>query len=30
VLIFDPDWNPSADLQAQDRAFRIGSQRFVK
>ena len=29
VIIFAPNWNPSFDLQAQDRAFRIGQQRFV-
>eukprot|EP00397_Hematodinium_sp_SG-2012_P001867 GEMP01001872.1.p1 GENE.GEMP01001872.1~~GEMP01001872.1.p1 ORF type:complete len:1446 (+),score=385.16 GEMP01001872.1:358-4695(+) len=30
VVIFDPDWNPMSDLQAQDRAFRIGQTRFVE
>ncbi|KAJ3077274.1 hypothetical protein HDU98_004236 [Podochytrium sp. JEL0797] len=29
VVIFDPNWNPSHDLQAQDRAFRIGQLRDV-
>ena len=24
VVIIDPSWNPAHDLQAQDRAFRIG------
>ena len=24
VVLFEPDWNPSQDLQAQDRAYRIG------
>ena len=24
VIIFDSDWNPQMDLQAQDRAHRIG------
>ena len=24
VIIFDSDWNPQQDLQAQDRAHRIG------
>ena len=29
VVIFDPMWNPTCDLQAQDRAFRLGQQHFV-
>jgi SNF2 family DNA or RNA helicase len=29
VVIIDPSWNPSHDLQAQDRAFRIGQVRNV-
>ncbi|XP_013385583.1 DNA excision repair protein ERCC-6-like [Lingula anatina] len=29
VLIFDPDWNPSTDIQARERAWRIGQQRQV-
>jgi len=30
VVIFDPHWNPSYDLQAQDRAYRIGQTRDVE
>jgi DNA excision repair protein ERCC-6 len=29
VLIFDPDWNPSTDMQARERAWRIGQKRDV-
>ena len=28
-MIVDPSWNPAHDLQAQDRAFRIGQRRDV-
>ena len=27
VILFDSDWNPQADLQAQDRAHRIGQKK---
>ncbi|KAG9249928.1 SNF2 superfamily RAD26-like protein [Emericellopsis atlantica] len=30
VVIIDPHWNPSYDLQAQDRAYRIGQKRDVE
>ena len=30
VVLFDSDWNPQADLQAQDRAHRIGQKKEVK
>ncbi|KAM7537439.1 hypothetical protein Aperf_G00000064025 [Anoplocephala perfoliata] len=29
VLIYDPDWNPSTDAQARERAWRIGQNREV-
>ncbi|KAK2992561.1 hypothetical protein RJ640_022754 [Escallonia rubra] len=29
VVIFDPNWNPAQDLQAQDRSFRFGQKRHV-
>ena len=30
VIIMDPSWNPAADLQAMDRAFRLGQIRDVE
>ena len=30
VILYDSDWNPQADLQAQDRAHRIGQKRPVQ
>ncbi|EEP76851.1 conserved hypothetical protein [Uncinocarpus reesii 1704] len=30
VVVVDPNWNPSHDLQAQDRAYRIGQLRDVE
>ena len=29
VLLYDPDWNPSTDAQARERAWRIGQMRPV-
>jgi len=29
VLLFDPDWNPSTDAQARERAYRIGQLKDV-
>lgn len=29
VLIYDPDWNPSTDVQARERAWRIGQKKDV-
>lgn len=29
VILFDSDWNPQVDLQAQDRAHRIGQKKPV-
>jgi DNA excision repair protein ERCC-6 len=29
VLLFDPDWNPSTDSQAKERAYRIGQSKDV-
>ena len=29
VIIFDSDWNPQMDIQAQDRAHRIGQKHKV-
>lgn len=28
-MVFDPSWNPAHDLQAQDRAYRLGQTRDV-
>ncbi|CAM9282239.1 unnamed protein product [Chrysoparadoxa australica] len=30
VILYDSDWNPQADLQAQDRAHRIGQKKAVR
>lgn len=30
VLLYDSDWNPQADLQAMDRAHRIGQKKQVQ
>lgn len=30
VVVVDPNWNPAYDLQAQDRAYRIGQSRDVE
>lgn len=30
VVVMDPNWNPAHDLQAQDRAYRIGQTRDVE
>jgi len=29
VIVFDPDWNPMVDMQATERALRIGQRRDV-
>ncbi|XP_050195154.1 DNA excision repair protein ERCC-6 isoform X1 [Myiozetetes cayanensis] len=29
VIIYDPDWNPSVDTQARERAWRIGQKKEV-
>ncbi|KAK7930806.1 hypothetical protein WMY93_007201 [Mugilogobius chulae] len=29
VIIYDPDWNPSTDTQARERAWRIGQKQQV-
>uniref|UniRef100_A0A7N9DFJ9 DNA excision repair protein ERCC-6 n=1 Tax=Macaca fascicularis TaxID=9541 RepID=A0A7N9DFJ9_MACFA len=29
VVIYDPDWNPSTDTQARERAWRIGQKKQV-
>ena len=30
VILYDSDWNPQADLQAEDRAHRIGQKKLVQ
>jgi DNA excision repair protein ERCC-6-like 2 len=30
VVVFDPNWNPAHDIQAQDRAYLIGQCRNVQ
>ena len=30
VILYDSDWNPQMDLQAQDRAHRIGQKKQVR
>ncbi|CAN0390727.1 unnamed protein product [Ectocarpus sp. 13 AM-2016] len=30
VILFDSDWNPMMDMQAQDRAHRIGQKHEVR
>lgn len=29
VIIYDPDWNPSVDVQARERAWRLGQKKEV-
>lgn len=29
VIIYDPDWNPATDIQARERAWRLGQKREV-
>ena len=29
VVLFEPNWNPAHDLQAQDRAYRLGQKKDV-
>lgn len=29
IILFDPDWNPASDVQARERAWRLGQKRDV-
>jgi len=29
VLLFEPDWNPASDMQAKERAWRLGQTKEV-
>ena len=29
VIIYDPDWNPGTDMQAKERAWRVGQKKDV-
>jgi DNA excision repair protein ERCC-6 len=29
IIIYDPDWNPSNDIQARERAWRLGQKKTV-
>ncbi|KAI9031602.1 SNF2 family N-terminal domain-containing protein [Phycomyces nitens] len=29
VILYDPDWNPSTDIQARERAWRLGQKKDV-
>lgn len=29
IIIFDPDWNPSTDMQARERAWRLGQKKDI-
>ncbi|KAF2263764.1 DNA repair and recombination protein RAD26 [Lojkania enalia] len=30
LIIYDPDWNPSTDIQARERSYRLGQTRAVE
>ncbi|KAK6520601.1 hypothetical protein TWF506_000853 [Arthrobotrys conoides] len=30
IIIFDPDWNPSNDMQARERSWRLGQKQEVR
>jgi DNA excision repair protein ERCC-6 len=29
IILYDPDWNPASDVQARERAWRLGQKRNV-